>query len=134
MNIVIRKYEMTDYFMVHDLLKEVFDVEKVNNSNNDNYIEFVAVVDDKVVGYALLTRVLNYVKNSNYYLLDYVCVNENYRNKGIGKELLKEVSKEASIDGEYIELTSSYKREAAHHVYEELGYIKKESNIFRKVF
>ncbi len=130
----VREYMMTDYFDVSRIIKEAFDVEKVNVNPDNNYKELVGVVDDKVVGYLVLTRVLDLVKGRPYYLVDYVCVDSAYRNLGIGYMMMDEVLEIASNDKAlYIELTSRKERVAAHHLYEKCGYEKRDSVIFRRV-
>ena len=130
----VREYMMTDYFDVSRIIKEAFDVEKVNVNPDNNYKEVVGVVDDKVVGYLVLTRVLDLVKGRPYYLVDYVCVDSAYRNLGIGYMMMDKVLEIASNDKAlYIELTSRKERAAAHHLYEKCGYEKRDSVIFRRV-
>lgn len=130
----VREYKMTDYFDVSRILKEAFDVSKANVNPDENYKELVATVDDKPVGYLVLTRVLDLVKGRPYFLVDYVCVDSNYRKLGIGKKLMDKVLEIASSsDGIYIELTSRKERVAAHHLYEKCGYEKRDSIIFRRV-
>ena len=130
----VREYMMTDYFDVSRIIKEAFDVEKVNVNPDNNYKELVGVVDDKVVGYLVLTRVLDLVKGRPYYLVDYVCVDSAYRNLGIGYMMMDKVLEIASNDKAlYIELTSRKERVAAHHLYEKCGYETRESVIFRRV-
>lgn len=130
----VREYMMTDYFDVSRIIKEAFDVEKVNVNPDNNYKELVGIVDDKVVGYLVLTRVLDLVKGRPYYLVDYVCVDSAYRNLGIGYMMMDEVLEIASNDKAlYIELTSRKERVAAHHLYEKCGYEKRDSVIFRRV-
>lgn len=130
----VREYMMTDYFDVSRIIKEAFDVEKVNVNPDNNYKELVGVVDDKVVGYLVLTKVLDLVKGRPYYLVDYVCVDSAYRNLGIGYMMMDKVLEIASNDKAlYIELTSKKERVAAHHLYEKCGYEKRDSVIFRRV-
>ena len=130
----VREYMMTDYFDVSRIIKEAFDVEKVNVNPDNNYKELVGVVDDKVVGYLVLTRILDLVKGRPYYLVDYVCVDSAYRNLGIGYMMMDKVLEIASNDKAlYIELTSRKERVAAHHLYEKCGYEKRDSVIFRRV-
>lgn len=130
----VREYMMTDYFDVSRIIKEAFDVEKVNVNPDNNYKELVGVVDDKVVGYLVLTKVLDLVKGRPYYLVDYVCVDSAYRNLGIGYMMMDKVLEIASNDKAlYIELTSRKERVAAHHLYEKCGYEKRDSVIFRRV-
>ena len=58
----VREYRMTDYFDVSRILEEAFGVTKANVNPDNNYKEYVAVVNDVVAGYLVLTRVLNLVK------------------------------------------------------------------------
>ena len=97
-------------------------------------MELVAEVDDTVVGYLLVTKILNPVENSKYFLVDYVCVKEEYRGNNIGKKLLEKVEyigKQEKIV--YIQMTSSRFRVSAHKLYINMGYEIRESDIFRKV-
>ena len=118
---------------VNKVLKESFNVEK-KNFNGDQFKEIVSIVDNKVVGYLLLTKVLNPIKDKYYYLVDYVCVLSNYRGQGISDKLMKFVDEVAIKDGAmYIQLTCGVQRIAAHKLYERCGYIKRDSDQFRKV-
>lgn len=130
----VREYRMTDYFDVSRILKEAFNASKANVNPDENYKELVATVDDKPVGYLVLTKVLDLVKGKPYFLVDYVCVDSNYRNLGIGKKLMDKVFEiTTDSDGLYIELTSKRERVAAHHLYEKVGFEKRDSVIFRRV-
>ena len=134
MDIIIREYEEKDLFCVSKLLQDVFSVTKDNNFKNDQYIELVAEVENKAVGYLLVTRVLNPVENNKYFLVDYVCVKEEYRGNHIGKKILEkveEIAREEKIS--YIQMTSSRFRVSAHKLYINMGYEIRESDIFRKV-
>ena len=87
----VREYRMTDYFDVSRILEEAFGVAKANVNPDNNYKEYVAVVNDVVAGYLVLTRVLDLVKGRPYYLVDYVCVAKSYRNLGLGQLLMERV-------------------------------------------
>lgn len=129
----VREYRITDYFDVNRIIKEAFDVEKANVNPDDNYTELVGVVGAKVVGYLMLTKVLDLVKGKPYYLVDYVCVDSSYRNLGIGHRMMDKVLEIATDNNAlYIELTSRAERVAAHHLYEKCGYLKRDSFIFRR--
>ena len=130
--IEIRGYRNSDLDEVNKILEEAFDTSKVNFKNN-NFKELVACVDGKVAGYLLLTKILNPIKRKYYYLVDYVCVSSEYRRLGLGRKLLEETYKIAKEnEAIYIQLTSSRYREAAHKLYLSCGYVKRESDIFRK--
>ena len=129
----VREYRMTDYFDVSRILEEAFGVAKANVNPDNNYKEYVAVVNDVVAGYLVLTRVLDLVKGRPYYLVDYVCVAKSYRNLGLGQLLMERVLEVARKDKAlYIELTSRKDRVAAHHLYEKVGFEKRDSYIYRR--
>ena len=132
MNVEVRDYRESDLDSVNSILKEAFDTNK-KNFDDEIFHEVVACIDEKVVGYLLLTKVLNPVKDSYYYLVDYVCVDSNYRGLGIGKKLLTYAEDIAKSDNSiYLQLTCSRFRKEAHKLYESSGYIKRDSDIFRK--
>lgn len=129
----VREYRMTDYFDVSRILEEAFGVTKANVNPDNNYKEYVAVVNDVVAGYLVLTRVLDLVKGRPYYLVDYVCVAKSYRNLGLGQLLMERVLEVARKDKVlYVELTSRKDRVAAHHLYEKVGFEKRDSYIYRR--
>lgn len=132
MNITVRKYQEEDLEKVNELLQEAFSVTK-NNFTDDNYQEIVVCVDNEVAGYALLTKIFNPIKEIYYVHVDYVCVKEKYRGLGLGKELMNYIDKVAKEMGvSYLELTCSRFRIAAHKLYENCNYIKRDSDIYRK--
>ena len=129
----VREYRMTDYFDVSRILEEAFGVTKANVNPDNNYKEYVAVVNDVLAGYLVLTRVLDLVKGRPYYLVDYVCVAKSYRNLGLGQLLMERVLEVARKDKAlYVELTSRKDRVVAHHLYEKVGFEKRDSYIYRR--
>jgi len=130
--IEVREYCDTDLDRVNKILKDNFNYTK-RNFSNPNFKELVALVDGKVGGYLLLTKILNPVKEKFYYLVDYVCVDSNYRRMGLASKLLDEAYVIAKKDDAmYLQLTCSRFREAAHKLYMSSGYVKRDSDIFRK--
>ena len=80
----------------------------------------------------LFTRIFNPIKDEYYGKIDYVCVDEKYRNNHIATNLLKEIEKtEKSIA--YLELTSNKSRIAANKLYLNSGYNIIDTNLFRKI-
>lgn len=133
MDVEIRRYNDSDFEKVFTIIKENFQLEKARESKSTDSLEFVAVIDKQVVGYFILRRVFDIVKANNYYFLEYVCVDKALQNKGIGQKIMEFVINFAKEEkASYIELTSSYTREVAHHIYEKYGFVKRESNIFRR--
>ncbi len=132
--ISIRKYTDNDYDDVFQILKDNFEVEKAKNCFDENTLEFVALNDNKIVGYFIMRKVIDIIKVKKIFYLEYVCVDKKMQNKGIGKEIMNYVIKFAKEQkASYIELTSSYTRKAAHHLYEEFDFKIRESNIFRRM-
>ena len=130
--IEVRDYIDEDLDKVNSILKEAFSVEK-GNFKDGVFKEIVACSDGDVCGYLLLTKVLNPIKNKYYMLVDYVCVSSKYRGLGIGKKLMEYAEKYALEEKVmYLQLTCSTFRVAAHKLYESCGFVKRDSDIFRK--
>ena len=132
MEVVIRKYEDNDLETLNGLLQQVYNCKRPGNVTPNN-IELVAVLDNKVVGYTILSKLYDVINNIYYGHINYVCVLEEYRNKKIATKLLEEVfiiCKNEKI--KYIELTSNSSRIVAHHLYKKLEFNIRETNVFRK--
>ena len=110
------------------------DVEKVIDKSffekliTDKQI-YVAKLDNKIVGYLMFmikeqnNPVMNFKK---YLIIDTICVNENYRKKGIGTELLeyaKEIAKK--YDCTDLQLNVSPENVNAINLYEKFGFTVK---------
>ena len=131
-NVIIREYQESDLDAVNRILLSAFEESKVG-FKDDNITEVVAEINNQVVGYLILTKVLNLVKGKYYYLIDYVCVDEEKRGMGIGKKLLDYAEEYArSNNAIYTQLTCSTFRTNAHKLYEKCGYIKRDSILYRK--
>ena len=129
----VRKYKDSDLDGVNVILEEAFSLNK-SDFSLDSCHEIVCEIDNVICGYLLLTKVFDPVKKLNYYLVDYVCTLSKYRGLGVGKALMKyaeEVAKDENAS--YLQLTCGFERVAAHRLYEECGFIKRDSDIFRKV-
>ena len=132
LDVIIRDYEEQDLDGVNLILSDAFSVQK-ESFLDSNFHEIVAVCDNQVIGYLLLTKVLNPIRKQHYYLVDYVCVSSEYRNKGVGKDLLDYAYFIAKNDKAlYLQLTCSRFRLAAHKLYEKCNFVKRDSDIFRK--
>ena len=141
----IREYVNNDFEVVLSILKKSFPEvlneikEALVDSNSldldrDRYVQLVYVLDDVVVGYLIASRSFDPIIKKNNYWIDYVCVDEEYRGRGIARELLKKIEDIASLDNAmFLQLTSSRFRTSARKLYLDLGYQIRESDIFRKV-
>ena len=145
MNCVVRYYCNEDFEMVksilinsfpevNDLLGKSLISYKNLDLDKNKYIQLVAEIDGKVVGYLLASWSFDPVVCKMNMWIDYVCVDETYRGRGIAKMLLmkiEEIAKEENVM--FLQLTSSRFRTSARKLYAELGFVLRESDIFRKV-
>lgn len=132
MNIIIREYEGKDIESLNELLDEVYKMKKSKNIANDN-IELVAVDNERVVGYLTINKLFDSVQNINYANINYVCVLEKYRNRGICSNMLDKVINYCRKNNiSYIELTSNPTRKIARHLYEKKGFVERETSVYRK--
>ena len=132
-NIIIRESREEDYSRISKMIDENFDLRYIGSKKIDNITEYVAVMDDVVCGYFVFTKVHNMVCDYNYYLIDYVCTNVEYQGRGVATKMMEfAIEKAKELKGKYIQLTSSDKRVIAHHIYEKLGYEKRDTNVFRR--
>lgn len=86
----------------------------------------------KVVGMATLFIKRKYTGVSGY--IEDVVVDEGCRGQGIGKQLiLKLIELANGRSVKYIELTSAPERKEARKLYKKLGFVKRKTNVFRKI-
>ena len=131
MKIDIRTYKTSDKDSLNILLNEVYNLEKKEDTNNN--LEIVADYNNQIIGYLTINKLYDSVRNINYAFLNYVCVKKEYRNKGIASHMLEyvfNICKELNVS--YIELTSNDKRTEARKLYNDMGFIVRETNVFRK--
>ena len=128
----VRAYESSDFSEINRILVSVFGYEKANVSR-DMAHEFVAVFDDRVVGYFILNEMRDIVRDIKIFHVDYVCVDKDHQGRGIGRKMMEYAIKYAEDNGAArLELTSSNKRALAHKLYLSLGFEIRDSAIFRK--
>lgn len=133
MDLIVREYTDDDFDDVYRIVYESLNYKK-NHIKNSNAHEFVGVYDAKVVGYFILNEMIDIIRNLKIYHIDYVCVDKKYRGNGFGKAMMEWAIKYAKDEGACrIELTSGNQRIIAHNMYLSLGFIKRDSSIFRKV-
>ncbi len=64
-----------------------------------------------------------------------VVVDENYRGKGLGEKLTRELIRAGKrAKARHVELTSRPSRAAANELYRKLGFEQKETNVYRMKF
>ena len=132
MNIIVRKYNDADFEQTDKLLFEAFGYHK-EHMRDYKVFEFVASLDEVVVGYFNLMEEIDIIRNIKIFHVGYVCVDSTYRGKGIGKMMMEYAINYAKDNGATrMELTSGNQREAAHRFYLTLGFAKRDTSVFRK--
>ena len=132
MDVVVRKYNENDYESVDKLLFDSFGYKK-EKTRHDSVYEFVACLDDEVVGYFNLFEEVDVVRDFKIYHIGYVCVDPSFRGKGIGHTMMDyAISYAKDHNVKRMELTSGKHREAAHKLYESMGFEKRDTSVFRR--
>lgn len=114
---------------LNDRLKQL----PLPNIYEDNSIIFIACFDgDKLIGMAsmALYKVISGYKG----MVEDVVVDNTYRGKGIGRKLMEKLlAKAKERDLNEILLFSGHHRTAAINLYKSLGFVKKDSGLYRMV-
>ena len=134
MDIIIKRMEEKEHNMVLDLYERVFDKKQIQpfHISDSNGIFVIAKDNDRVVGLVQLDIIVDVFKGIKYGFINSVCTDAQYRGRGIGDRMIKEVHRIAKKMGcSYIELTSSDSKKAAHRLYFKNGYVIRDTNVFR---
>lgn len=130
----IREYVDNDELDVINLINKCFDKKYDSISKADNIDGFVLEIDNKVIGYMNITYNIDIISNKKYALFNYICIDEEYAGRGFGKDLVNYgINKCIEKNINYIRLTSKNKRIKAINMYEKLGFIKIDTNVFERV-
>ena len=104
------------------------DLEDIVNSSNT--VLFIAEENSNILG--TLTLVFNKIPTGNKVWIEDVVVDNAARGKGVGEKLTQLAIEYTSNKGiKNINLTSSPDRVAANKLYQKLGFIKRETNVYR---
>lgn len=94
---------------------------------------FVAEEDGVIIGTTTLVTYL--IPSGMKAWIEDVVVDESARGKGLGRKLVQHAVDKAKVLGAAkIDLTSQYKRVAARKLYESMGFVIRENNVFRLRF
>ncbi|GGZ80602.1 GNAT family N-acetyltransferase [Algibacter mikhailovii] len=98
--------------------------------NSETSVLFVAQEDKQILG--TFTLVFNKIPTGNKVWVEDVVVDNAARGKGLGKALmLYAINYVAKKNISSINLTSSPERVAANKLYQKLGFVKRETNVYR---
>ncbi len=76
---------------------------------------------------------IDIIRNIKIYHIGYVCVDSRYQGKGFGREMMEyAISYAKDNNVARLELTSGNQREVAHKLYLSLGFVKRDTSVFRK--
>ncbi|MDN3292539.1 GNAT family N-acetyltransferase [Streptomyces ficellus] len=99
----------------------------IGNASN---VVLAARLGPRVVG--LLTLVVVVLPTGVTSRLEDVVVDREHRGRGIGLALVQEALREAKRRGaQEVDLTSRPSRVAAHRLYEKVGFVRRETDVFR---
>ena len=143
----IRKAEIKDLEVIQNLNNELFELELANfdkhlikgwsflkegkdyfeNAIKNSFV-IVAEIDDEVVGYLLAEEVKIPYYSFKIAELCNMCVDEKYRNQGIGTILYKEFERYFKLQNiEHFVVTASFKNESAKRFYKKMGFVETNS-------
>jgi GNAT superfamily N-acetyltransferase len=140
--LVIRDLTLDDYRALKFLLDELgypsteAEVkERLNNIIPDkNFKTLLAEVQGKVVGFIGLSKSYAYERNGCYVRIMALVVAREYRNMGIGTQLVAKAEEWAKQNGaSLIVLSSGLQRLEAHKFYESKGFRKKGYSFIKKI-
>ncbi len=98
--------------------------------NSDSTLMFVARIDNKIVG--LLTMAIFRIPTAVRAWIEDVVVDSSARGHGVGEALNHAAIAEAKRRGaKTVDLTSRPSREAANKLYKRLGFVERDTNVYR---
>lgn len=104
------------------------DLEDIVNSNTT--LLFIAEENNEILG--TLSLVFNKIPTGDKIWIEDVVVDASARGKGVGEKLIQfSVEYVKSQNNKTINLTSSPDRIAANNLYQKLGFIQRETNVYR---
>jgi len=101
-------------------------------SDRDTF--FLVAEDDRNEILGLLTITRYFIPSGTKYWIDDVIVDEMHRGEGIGKALMLHAILMAKREGAHsLDLTSRPFRTAANRLYSDLGFVRRETNVYRLI-
>ena len=142
MNVSIRKFHEGDYLAIGSLIENELGYSIIDYSSlterlrkiesDDNYMTYVAVIDNNIIGFIGLLRYINYERDYESLRILAMAVSKEHQKKGVGSKLLRQAEHFALENNiAHIMLTSNMKRNGAHRFYEHNDYVKKSFGFFK---
>ena len=132
---MIRKIQPEDYVTVARFWRDYLDISTATDesvsrtfekmSRDSRYSTYVAEEDGKVIGFITFVEVLSIDDPDGYIRINGIAVQPEYRNRGIGTQLIARAEETAHERGSNsIGVASVFSRTKTHELYEHLGYRK----------
>jgi len=142
MNAIIREAREGDYSAIGNLIEHELGYSDIDFTllferlkkieSEDDHMTYVAVMDNKIVGFIGLLKYIAYEIDTGYLRVLAMAVSQEHQNQGIGSMLLRQAEKFAVENSIFhIMLTSNMKRLGAHIFYEHNDYVKKSYGFFK---
>jgi len=111
---------------------DLADLERVATAPGSSLlVARVGSLGNRIVG--SLTLVTYRIPTGLHAVIEDVVVDESARGRGVGTALTAEAARLARAQGAvHVNLTSRPSREAANRLYERAGFVKRETNVYRK--
>lgn len=133
MELTIRQAEQKDFDAIFCLLEQLWSYKQLDFSAIQNVYNIalesntqkltVSLVDNKIIGFCSLTINNNLWQAGNLGHIDELVIDQVYRRKGFGKNMIDHITEIARKSGcKRIELDSGFHRKEAHQFYESIGY------------
>ena len=132
-NLSVRRLINSDIDRVKSIYSDSFDKEVNSFVNYTNENIYVVCLENKVVGMCMVNYIDDIFISKRTAFINAVCVDKEFRNRGIASFMLSEIERIVTLDGSSeIMLTSSSKRKDANRLYEKLGFGIYDTNVFKK--
>lgn len=133
---IVRNATKGDFDKVHPLFEQLWPNKILNRSELSKVFErgvdsdkdelFCVEYENGIIGFCAYAIVNNLWQEGYISYIYSMVIDEKYRGKGIGTELINEAIKTSKQQGmKRVELDSGFQREKAHEFYSKLGFEKR---------
>jgi GNAT superfamily N-acetyltransferase len=142
--ISIREFKISDISYVTELTNElgyVTTIEQMTARMNtiiklDNYWTFVAVTDDKVIGYIGLNKNYFWEQDGYYIRVQALVVSKNFRQLGVGQKLItsaEQLARQLNTNIILLNCGNRDERKSAHKFYPNIGFEPKSTGYIKRL-
>ncbi len=143
-NILVRNFHLNDTSSLTELTNELgYDttVEQMNLRMKtimqlENYWTFVALINEKVVGYIGLNKNYFWEKDGHYLKIQALVVNHQFRQLGVGQKLIdkaEELAIQTNSKSILLNCGNRDERKMAHKFYIKVGFEPKSTGYIKKL-